>query len=81
MYRIQRLDLTQHFSQLVNFEAVRRVIPDKIVEEIIAECEVEEERSRKLPAALTLWLCILMNIFSGMGLQAVLVRMVRGTRL
>src|SRR5258708_9985023 len=81
MYRIQRLDLTQHFSELVNFEAVSRVIPDKIVEEIIAECEVKEERSRKLPAALTLWLCILMNIFSGMGLQAVLVRMVRGTRL
>jgi hypothetical protein len=60
---------------------VSRVIPAHIVEEVITECGVDEKRSRKLPAALTLWLCLLMNIFSGMGLQAVLVRMVRGTRL
>jgi hypothetical protein len=81
MYRIQRLDFKQHFSEQVNFEAVSRVIPANVVEEVIAECGAEEERSRKLPAALTVWLCLLMNIFSGIGLQAVLVRMVRGTRL
>lgn len=81
MYRIQRLDLTQHFSELVSFEALSRVLPAKVVEAVIAECGAEEARSRKLPAALTLWLCILMNIFSGIGLQAVLVKMVRGTRL
>src|SRR4051794_32260484 len=81
MYRIQRLDFKQHFSELVNFAAISRVIPTNVVEEVIAECEAEGERSRKLPAVLTLWLCILMNIFSGIGLQAVLVRMVRGTRL
>ena len=81
MYRIQRLDFKQHFSELVNFAAVSRVIPAKVIEEVIAECGVEEERSRKLPATLTLWLCLLMTFFSGLGLQAVLVRMVRGTRL
>ena len=81
MYRIAPLDLTQHFSELVNFEAVNQVLPGRLVEAVIAECGVEEERSRKLPAALTVWLCVLMNIFSGMGLHSVLVRMVRGTRL
>jgi hypothetical protein len=81
MYRLQRLDFKHHFSELVSFAVVSRVMPTHIVEEVIAECEAEAERSRKLPAALTLWLCILMNIFSGIGLQAVLVRIVRGTRL
>lgn len=81
MYRLQQLDIQHHFSELVNFEAMRRVIPANLVEEVITECGANEKRSRKLPAALTLWLCVLMNIFSGIGLQAVLVRLVRGTRL
>jgi len=81
MYKIQQLDFKSHFSEQVNFEAVSRVIPANVIAEVVAECGVEEERSRKLPARLTVWLCLLMNIFSGIGLQAVLVRMVRGTRL
>jgi Insertion element 4 transposase N-terminal len=81
MDRIQRLDKQDDFSESVSFEAVSRVQPREMIEEVIAESGAQEERRRKMPAALTLWLCILMNMYSGLGLQAVLVRMVRGTRL
>ncbi len=81
MYRIQPVNLKAHFSELVNFEAVSHILPEAVVKAVIAECGVEEQRSRKLPTTLTVWLCILMNLFSGIGLQAVLVRIVRGTRL
>jgi len=81
MYRIQAVDLKAHFSELVNFKVVSHILPEAVVKAVIAECGVEEQRSRKLPTTLTVGLCILMNLFSGIGLQAVLVRMVRGTRL
>ncbi len=81
MYRIHQLDLTQHLSELVNFEAVSQVLPMSVVQAVIAECGVAEQRRRKLPAVLGVWRCILLNIFSGIGLHWVLVRMVRGTRL
>ena len=42
---------------------------------------MREQRTRKLPARLVVWLCILMHLFSRQGLVAVLRQSVKGTRL
>ena len=81
MYKIQQLDIKEQFSKLVTFEAMTQIISEATIQSVIEATQTQEKRCRKLPARLVVWLCILMNVFSEIGLRAVLVRIVRGTRL
>jgi transposase IS4-like protein/DDE family transposase len=80
MFKIQQLDEKEQFCKLLTFEAITRIVSEEAIQSVIETTQTREKRSRKLPARLVIWLCILMNIFSDIGLQAVLVRMVQGTR-
>ena len=81
MYRLRQLNDVAHFSQQITFEALTQILPQTLIERILEGCSANEERTRKLPAVLTVWLVILMHLFSNIGLQAVLVRVARGSRL
>jgi hypothetical protein len=68
------------FSEAINLNALERVIPQAVVEAVVADLGVEEQRTRKLPAVVTLLLCIGMGLFTNIGLEHVLFKMVKGLR-
>jgi hypothetical protein len=62
-------------------DVLQRVIGLEAMRESIALHGVGEQRVRRLPALLTLLVCIGMNLLTTSSLTFVLVRLVRGTRL
>jgi len=80
-YRIREVEAESQFCTQVTVDVINQVIPLTLMEAIIADCKVGQQRIRKLPALLTMLLCIVMNLFSELSLSYVLVRMVRGSRL
>jgi len=68
------------FPDAVKLNALEQAIPQAVVEAVITDLGVEEQRTRKLPAVVTLLLCIAMGLFTNMALEQVLIKMVKGLR-
>ena len=68
------------FEQAVTLNALERAIPQTEVEAVIEDLGVREERVRKLPAFVVLLLCIGMGFFTNIGLESMLIKMVKGLR-
>jgi len=68
------------FSEAVTLNALERAIPQEAVEAVVTELGVKEQRTRKLPAALTLLLCIAMGLFTNLALSQVLNKLIKGVR-
>jgi hypothetical protein len=68
------------FEQVVTLNALERAIPQAEVEAVIEDLDIREERIRKLPACVTLLLCIGMGLFTNIGLESVLIKIVKGLR-
>jgi hypothetical protein len=68
------------FPEAVSLNALGQVIPQATVEAVITDLGVEEQRMRKLPAVVTLLLCIAMGLFTNIALEQVLIKMVKGLR-
>lgn len=80
-YRIRQIAPEGHFAEAVTVDVLTQHIPMEIIEETVAECQVQEKRIRKLPARLVVLLCVGMSLFSHDSLGYVLLRLVRGLRL
>jgi hypothetical protein len=61
-------------------EALGQVLPPPVVAAVLAREGAEERRGRKLPAAVTLLLCVAMHLFAQEALPAVFRRLVGGLR-
>jgi len=68
------------FPEAVTLNALEQAIPQATVEAVVADLGVEEQRVRKLPAVVTLLLCVAMGLYTNIALQQVLARMVKGLR-
>jgi len=68
------------FPEAVTLNALERAIPQAAVEAVITEQGVTEQRTRKLPAGLTLLLCIAMGLFTNIALTQVLRKLIKGVR-
>jgi hypothetical protein len=68
------------FPEAVRLNALEQAIPQATVEAVIADLGAEEQRLRKLPAMVTLLLCVAMGLFTNMSLEQVLIKMVKGLR-
>jgi len=68
------------FSDAVRLNALERAIPQAAVAAVIADLDVAEQRTRKLPAGMTLLLCVAMGLFTNTALEQVLGKMVKGVR-
>src|SRR5690349_16575554 len=64
----------------VAVEALGRVLDPAAVEEAVASCGARERRRRKLPAGLTVVLCVAMNWYAADPLPEVFRRLVLGLR-
>ena len=68
------------FEQAVTLNALERAVPQPEIEAVIEDLNIREERIRKLPACVTLLLCIGMGLFTNISLESVLIKMVKGLR-
>ena len=71
---------TLKFPEAVSLSALEHALPQATVEAVVADLGVEEQRTRKLPAGLTLLLCIAMGLFTNLALTQVLRKLVQGVR-
>jgi hypothetical protein len=74
--RIRRIGPDDIPSSRLSLEALARVLKPAILAEAIDECGAREERTRKLPAACVLLLCVAMNLYSEECLSHVFFRLV-----
>lgn len=77
---IRDIGADEPLSAHLALEALGERIPFPVIAEVIALHGVQEERERKLPATVTLVLCIAMNLYAHEALPAVFRRLVSGLR-
>lgn len=77
---IRAIAADEPLSAHLALDAVSERIPLPMIQEVIALHHVREERDRKLSAAVTLILCIAMNLYAHEALPAVFRRLVSGLR-
>ena len=80
-YKIREIDTECQFCEQVTVDVIHQVIGLNEIQQVIADCQVKEQRVRQLPALLTVLLCLVMNLMTELSLRFVLIRLVRGTRL
>lgn len=67
-------------GEYLSIEALCSVIPPQTVEAVVGECGARERRSRKLPASVTVLLCVAMGPYAADALPDVFRRLVWGLR-
>ena len=72
---------TSTFTDAVALEALEQVVPLAMIQGVAADADVPTERRRKLPADVTLLLCVAMSLFTQEALRMVLHKLVHGLRL
>jgi hypothetical protein len=77
-YKLRAIAHGVRFPDEVRLNALERAIPQAMVEAVITDLGAEEQRTRKLPAEVTLWLSVAMGLFTNMALEQVLIKMVKG---
>ena len=73
------IDVTK-FSENVRLNVLENAVPQATVEAVVADLDATEQRTRKLPAALTTLLCVAMGLFTDTALEQVLTKLVKGLR-
>ena len=79
-FKLRTIAEDTRFSDAVKLNALEQAIPQAVVEAVITDLGAAEQRTRKLPAVVTLLLCIAMGLFTNMALEQVLIKMVKGLR-
>jgi Insertion element 4 transposase N-terminal/Transposase DDE domain len=69
------------FADALALEALERVLPHALIQAAAAGAVHPTQRRRKLPADVTLLLCVAMSLFTQQSLEVVLGKMVHGLRL
>jgi hypothetical protein len=80
-YKIREIDTERQFCEQVTVDVIHQVIGLNVIQQVIADCQVKEQRIRQLPALLMVLLCLVMNLMTELSVRFVLIRLVRGTRL
>lgn len=78
--RIRHIDPDASPTSQVSLEALARVIPQATVAEVLKECQATEQRTRKLPAAFVVILCVAMNLYTNDCISHVFFRVLSRVR-
>jgi hypothetical protein len=68
------------FADAVTLDAIECVVPEQEIEAILDATDAREQRTRKIPARMTVLLTIAMNLFTEESIEQVLAQMVQGLR-
>jgi hypothetical protein len=77
----RRRTMTTTFTDAIALEALERVIPPEVLHAAARTADVPTQRRRKLPAEVTLLLCLAMSLWTQHALDVVLHKMTHGLRL
>lgn len=77
---LRQIDEDAKLTDEIALEAIETVVSPEQIETVIESCGVREQRRRQLPADVTIWLCIAMNLFAKDALGRVLKKMLKGLR-
>lgn len=80
-FMIRQIDKSAKLSGEACLAAIEKAVPRSVVQEVVRELGVAEQRRRKLPAELTLLLTVAMNLFAHHSLHQVLIKLHKGLRL
>lgn len=80
-YKIREIDTERQFCEQVTVDVIYQVVGLDVIQQVIVDQQVQEQRKRQLPARVTVLLCLAMNLMTELSLRFVLIRLVRGTRL
>lgn len=80
-FRTRTLGAEDRFCEAVTVETIEHIVPKAVVEAVIGEAQVAEQRVRKLPASLTVLVVVGMTLYSQLSIEAVLAKLVKGLRL
>src|SRR5688572_20039519 len=79
-YKIRLMPTESQFCDLVTIDVITDIIPLALIHAVLDEEQRHEQRKRKLPAVLTVLLCIAMHLFPALALRQTLLRLVQGIR-
>lgn len=80
-FRVRAWESRAKFTDAIALEALERVVPRALIQAAAAEADSPTVRRRKLPADVTLLLCLAMSLWTHEALAVVLAKMVHGLRL
>jgi Insertion element 4 transposase N-terminal/Transposase DDE domain len=78
--KIRQIELTCNPCLDIRLDALERALPQAAIDEALAETNTKTPRERKLNLAVTMWLVIAINLFTGDNIGYVLERLCRGLR-
>lgn len=79
-YRIRLISEESQFCEMVTAEIITSAIPLPVIQSVLETNGALEQRQRKLPALLTLLMCIALHLYTELSLHYTLLRLVKGTR-
>ena len=80
-FMIRQITEDAKLTDAIGLEAIETAVPRSVVQAVVTETGVAEQRKRKLPAHIVILLVIAMNLYTQESLTHVLVKMLRGLRL
>jgi hypothetical protein len=80
-FRVREWELSAKFTDAIALEALESVVPPAVIQAAAARADSPTVRRRKLPAEVTLLLCLAMSLWTQHALEVVLAKMVHGLRL
>ncbi len=80
-FMVRQWEPCAKFTDALALEALERVLPHALIQAAAAEADHPTVRRRKLPADVTLLLCVAMSLFTQQALEGVLATLVHGLRL
>lgn len=78
--RIRHIDPDSTPGSKLSLEDLARVLRPEILSDVLHECKAHEQRTRKLPAATVVLVCVAMNLYTTDCLAHVFFRLVSGLR-
>lgn len=80
-FMIRQIPARAKLTNESTLDALATAVPRATVQEVVANMRGAAQRQRKLPAEVTVFLIVAMNVFTRQSLQQVLIKMLRGVRL
>jgi len=80
-FMVRQWEPRAKFTDTLALEVLERVLPHALIQAAAAEADHPTQRRRKLPADVTLLLCVAMSLWSHEALEVVLDKMAHGLRL
>ena len=70
-FSLRTITDASRFSENVRLNVLERAVPQATVEAVLVDLDATEQRTRKLPAALTTQLCVATGLFPDTALEQV----------